>query len=1485
MKKNKIISAIVAVSMLISLLPAQFASAIESREAVDMSTYIHYINSESDMGKKGEDGAVGGYIWELTKNSSNSDFDLYTLIVSAYNTTAGIFANAIEYDSNALDMVKYEEGSYVAYDSYSDASEFITIKKPTSYMTSNTNRLNSKLTASGMIFYNLASLLEVPSQPDANGYYQISQQLATNQNPDDSTVTGSITSADWKTEYGADYTMVGNEYSYTTPTDIKCELFEIKFKANKTTTLTSESIRPYYQPYIRINGACSKGMDTNDQDTFSDEGVYLMGDWAKPQAADQTVTFTVTDGSSAVGGASIAVYNGTEQVTGSPVSTGTDGKAEIALPAYTTYSYTITKSGFGTKSGDVSVQASPVSVPVELTSEQNTPYSAEITVTDADTGGAVEGAQIYVGGVAETGAVTGTDGKATISKTPYTYKITASKTGYSTGTEASLTVTSNEATNKASVQLTPNRAAITVPTITDSTSNESVTDLTVRVEKTTTDTKTAAWNNGYNSLTETGKAACDTIEVPMGNQYTVTVSAAKYDSITYYADVASDGTVTYYSSNSYAAADVISDITAQSYTITKMTDPQYYVGITQNEDKSFTAEVMLNNIAASYGTFGLQYDNSVFKLDNWALNTAAVEQVNVDEALGAEPTVVTGSDYHVFSWSVLDTTSSENTDLPATADGTLIATYTFSLQRGKSVDDVTSNSFSVMPYDKTEKGVGYLTESPDVDNIESARDMLNKLWRYVDADNDPNNLQPMRLSNKKATLSGFYQVFSSGTVDSDMGMYDVITTIKYENFNASYGALKFIVSDKETNIALKDAEITLCDDSESYVDTLTTPITGITDYAVQGDKTFKYKVECKGYWDEPETGLNSVSVSANTTTEEQVRLEKKIYHTPVLKDSQDNAVQNVTLGGDPYAYNSRDYHFTVDPAPGYKITGTPTYEVVVHAGTTNERTYPATPDTNTNTYYINGIANDNTVQIDGDPTYADPTPDNNGFKSDDIVVRMLTGTIEASGETYTVTGTAGNHGSVTYTQVGSETTTESAIGSIPYTITVDGLDPLVTDGTKTGTFTFTADTANGYKVEKVFVNGVQIHQFDNEGMFTYSFGTVDMDNDISVIFWDGVTHSKEAVVTLAVGPNGKADVSVPSTVADITNTRRTFVIEESSFTDGAAKLEFTPTADTDYSVVSVRESGVNEDSATKTDVDNTTYSVTIPAGGAKVVYVAFDNATLFINAYVLKGGSGKIKPIGVLIMNHKYGSMTFDMNVIDNDWTAYSVFVNGTEHKNNTGDITQFTYTVDNIMDDTDVGAKFTEREYNVTGLIDLSQNSNLSGDLGTGAFITCTRQEDGLKSDPFATTITDTNGDAVVRNAVPFTLNLPNGTWDITVSKPGYVNYTITGFTVDGTIGTDIMFGKKADNTIQKITPYIGNTSGNGLSVSLLDAGVVSNGLRSGASTAIKGKADVDDDGEVSATSDMVFIRANYGRRIVKETYEYFLNKSDLTPLPTTAP
>jgi hypothetical protein len=130
-----------------------------------------------------------------------------------------------------------------------------------------------------------------------------------------------------------------------------------------------------------------------------------------------TVTFNVTDGSTAIEGASVAINDET-------LTTNASGVATIELENGT-YNYIVTKNGFDDFNGTVVVNNAADNASVTLTESTAPHYAVTFNVTDGST--AIEGASVAINGETLT---TNASGIATIDMVNGSYNYIVNKNGY-----------------------------------------------------------------------------------------------------------------------------------------------------------------------------------------------------------------------------------------------------------------------------------------------------------------------------------------------------------------------------------------------------------------------------------------------------------------------------------------------------------------------------------------------------------------------------------------------------------------------------------------------------------------------------------------------------------------------------------------------------------------------------------------------------------------------------------------------------------------------------------------------------------------------------------------------------------------------------------------------------------------------------------------------------------------------------------------------
>lgn len=1419
--------------MIISLLPAQFALATVEGNIAD---YLHYADSV--------DPSYKGHIFRLEK-VDNANYD-YVLKVSVKDTTASQFMSAIKYDSNVVSLVMSSGSAYGG----SNLSRYVNFAKPNAKMTSDEYYLNNKLNASEQD--GLFDSEQECNKNETDGYYYLLETLQMKQN---------LNASDWTTDYGAKYEKNGYSFAYTTPTGEECELYTLYFKASGT--VTADTIIPYYANNGKFHGGAS-GLLTSDMKAVqADEGVCLIG-FQEPEVAPVKVIFANIKNSDNQGlhKAEVTLYTDSAmtQVAKAKDETTdlkgltTNGTLTIEnVPAGKTYYYKITKDGYETSQDastnkiDVGTSDATVSE-VVMAKTTEAPRTVEITVIDADKEKGLPGATVKLEGVAIDGT-TDADGKISTTKTSGPYTVEVSKTGYQTATGS---VNVNSAGGSTTIKITPERVTLNLPTVKDG-NGDTVATPAVSIKK-SQGSETKAWQN------QTITDGSTTVAVPKDSTFELEFSMTGYSSYKLYAKT--DGsTATLYKDEACTQAFTPG---TDEVTIEKMGDPFYDVNIEPDSSdatgKTYTATVTLNNIKAVYGTFGIRYDKDVFTLaaDNGftlanglklydPTNTNAVPQETTHKT-----TDTVG--YHAFSWAKSDDDAAgeAGTVFDTTSEGKLVATYKFTLNEGMTEDNIDSDTFAVMPYDKTAAADTFISkiDKDDPLQVEETKWYMDQLWRYVDTEND-DPLGEGRLAREKASDDGFYQVHDENTGE----MFDVMTIFHFE---AKETVLVFEAVD-DNHFAIEDVTIVVTGPDGEPI-TLTTDSTGIVTMNVDttsGPVTYNYTATRPGYWDIPSTEVIVEANTPPTTTIEYITMHEKVYHPTKLKDSTSTGaiesrpdVDHASLRGDAFAYNGRDYHFNIKPDPGYEFDQAAAGNVVAYVKNVLSGEYEP--------HNVTYNANDDVYVLAGSEVVGtkldSKNPDENGFKSDDIYIVVDPASITPSTKTFKVEAFAGAHGTVTYEEtpaIGSQTVDKSVTNKV----TVSN----IAAKESTNNFTFTA-TDSGYTIEKVIINGVVVNTYNGQTTLEYKFENITEDCSIAVMFTDGKTPSTESMITLVVAGKGKVDTSDPApAVTDIRDKRSVF-----NFENGGS-VTFTATPDSGVSGPVV-EKKVNDGAATAVSATGSNYTVTSEPGENVVVYVSFGTSTVFVTAYVHEG-QGTIAPVGELIY-HKYDSPTFTMTAANTKWKLTGVMLDGTNEYSYPSQLATGTYQLQSLTEDTSIGAIFSATTYRVYGVIDFSEGKT---PLNTKALFSHTGAKIQFINELDPTNIITGHDSTDSRTDSKFEVSVPEGRWTLVVSKRGYLNYRLTGITITED-KPEIYLGSpdNTSETMKKITPLIGNTSGNGLVVALNDAGVISTGFRTTNAAIIK-KGDVADDDGRATVSDLAFVKANYGERQTRKTYADF--------------
>ena len=1095
-----------------------------------------------------------------------------------------------------------------------------------------------------------------------------------------------------------------------------------------------------------------------------------------------------------------------------------------------------------------------------------------ITVTNADTG--EPAADVYVSHKTDAefplGHTTDQEGKIFAMLSEGKITLTLGGDQY-TATEQTITVRATHL-NEVAISVPPSRHKVKLPKI-RTLDGRKVNGAKVLVQK-TSQNPTNAWNDGDKAL----EADAESEQLLPNGEFTLTNSTYATTAVNAIYAVLTDSGAKYYAD---AQHTVLLQADALTIYVEESGDPMYRVKISREDETSteYTATITLENIDATFGTFGLRYDPALFTFDPSTGIT-----VNDELKLKFTPESMYGTDwstengYYVFVWQA---GGDDATVFKTTGTAKTLATMKFTLRDASLAEDLTRTSFSVMPWHETKPAIAY-EDNLTADGYDPLK-YYSEYWRYCDEENEPESLTRGRLDKMKAYINGentrgFYQASTNGSLGdrTNAYFYDIRTLIIYD-YDLNENALVFHIIDADTGEDIEGATVRLYREHEAYLGLETSDYIGEATYDrdIAENTAYNYTVVKDGYWDVPETGYISEAPTITTEpyggTRVTVPLQKKIYHVPEAAD------ETIIVGGEAYGYNGRDYHFRIRPAPGCRITKYPTKATVSVGDETNIH-LDVDPETELFTLsgeklYQRAL---NTAEM-ADLGYGTdlPTPDEHGYRSYNIIVEFEDYAVEEIA--YDVTAKTNAYGTVAYDPTDPYPDGLLAKTDKPHEKLIRTLKSTDTNGPnrRTGTFTFTAN--EGYKVEKVYINGLQIHTYDDADSFTYTFGEVDANNDITVLFYDGKNPSDDTVLTLVVGEYGFVTITEPDPENSITNTRRTYLNPDHD-------LVFTAEGMEGYELSSI-----------EVDKDNTMYPETIypddPAryyrfeppekGTDKTIYVRFKNKlaenspTLFVKSYV-ESGRGVIDPCGIQISG-KGDTPSFTMTAQEEgDWHVKGVKVSPFNMEG--GDTMYYSelkpqrvYIAEPLTEDTAIGAIFTEKGYILRGYVDLGQGSNITiAKPQSGATVTFTRTDErGNVIEGAAVYRVPTTRD---RNNAVFTAELPPGTWRVSVSKSGYVRYDITNFTFTEPLSEkDITtFGEAEDGTVKKITPYIGSTR-TGTSVSFIDLAAIMNTEREGVSEAERKAADVDDDGDVQIY-DKIYALFNYGRRTTPQTYAEFL-------------
>lgn len=687
-----------------------------------------------------------------------------------------------------------------------------------------------------------------------------------------------------------------------------------------------------------------------------------------------------------------------------------------------------------------------------------------------------------------------------------------------------------------------------------------------------------------------------------------------------------------------------------------------------------------------------------------------------------------------------------------------------------------------------------------------------------------------------------------------------------------------------------------------------------------------------------QTSVNTITPFMLPKTRHQVFLDDASNATPGTPMALDLTISSSTI-----AYNSVPYYFTLQPGAGWKWNSAKTMTDVAAAlsaklyaadpeganDTAKFRTKPGTleaPETGNiikwdpakEQFYIDST-------IGGDAIGTDPDP----LRAGDLLILVSNPADLVEKTKYEITATVGKGGTMTLVQATGSTLdnmTTPYVGLATVKETLDG------GGTTSGTYTFTPDS--GYSIDKVIINGaaqfLSAEAKAKDTAYTHKFENITGNQTIYVTFLDpNGNPASDASLTVTVGDHGGVTVAdtptgaITPTPAAINGPDSATYTLLSTAPGPLTNLDLTIAPATGYEIDKVLVNGTPKDvgtlpqvtagdgtttgdtkklSLTGTELETMLKPTTDPKGAkTNSIVITFkpfgeESTQAIVTASVVKG-MGAVSPAGITI--YPLGATpTYTMTPGSADWLinteagskAVMLYEDNVTPADTTGtdasdQVTgNYSYTLPGLTGDMRLEITFSEKTYTVSGLIQTIHTSGTEAEKIAAATLTFKRQGDGV-------IVTDTSDDMATAGAnakLSFDVEVPKGTWDVTISKQGYLNHTITGFEVDGT-NTTIQFGLKTAGGSDRYPVALipGDAAGDGLAVAVNDASTVVAGWLTGATKRNRVKGDIDESEFASSGSsgsaDMTRVSNNLGKIRKSQTYADFCASGSNTGMPTT--
>lgn len=962
-----------------------------------------------------------------------------------------------------------------------------------------------------------------------------------------------------------------------------------------------------------------------------------------------------------------------------------------------------------------------------------------------------------------------------------------------------------------------------------------------------------------------------------------------------------------------------STATGDAIALPTINDPLYSTVGTWTND-GMRVEIYLQNTTASAGTFGMTFDQNVFDAGNVGLTwgtaienpTSSDGQLTLDGTGGTRVLTnpVSASGNLLFFWRGKGNTPLEPVN--AASGRVLLATVTLKYKSG-----LTQETVKPLVKSDTLNSLNFVNSAwtTDINNYygadaTSAAKFSAKYWRPVDEANDVP--APNRLERTKAIHNGFYETYSSVDSGSE-GLAEPQDTRQQFVFEVFSNAktLQFKVTDTVgTNI--DGATVQVFKQGETTpINTGTTAADGTVEITIPANTDVDYKVTAPGHLDKTGTALQAAQ-----DAEILVELTPSLGHDVQIHSTQADKIQLV--GGQ--AYNGQDYFFTLNPKPGFAWPdgNLPTDTDLVIKLVTGDGNGDF--DSSSTTYTAAWDSTKNQYKIDGNDINA---------PAGKLVIQVATADVPTADTTqYTVTVNSGAHGTFGYTDAdatstitpntpvaGLTGTLTEQLGagktvSAKYSFAGDGpVDPAV-DGPKKAAGT----SYQAWVIESLVVNGTSVPLSDYQkinGVNNYQLTGIAQNQVINVTYGEATVEGNVVVTPPVPDPTDKANITVI-----ISDFGTAAVNGETPAVDGPNTKSYTVAAGTGVSAVFTGDTGTPNyviDSATLNGVsvlsDTTKWTNGTPAsieagaytsGTLAFTAVGGQNYTVVVT-FRADNGPALFAQLEVVNRSGNGGTVPTGTSIQPIGLPAAVTVTADTGYELSGLDLTEPGGTIQNVMPTAPIANPYTYSTQNLkAGTTTVGATFKKTGDYFT-VKLTVQYQATGANMTAATLTFTDSAGNQIVygpdktgdyylgrpTNAtVVYSVSLPAETYTVSITKRGYLNYTITGFKIavggstagaaDGSVTSQvtdgvIYFSQKSGETVKPIALTLGDATWDGRLVALDDIAQVANGLQTNASAGQKKRADLDESGNVLA-SDMSYVINSYARRSTNVTYKAFM-------------